>query len=329
MRISIIIPVYNVEKYLRRCMDSILNQDYKNIEIILINDGSTDKSEYICKEYSERNKNIKFISQNNKGIAETRNIGLKHATGEYVTFLDSDDWVESNIYSILIRTAEEYNSDIVVCGYNKYYEGGRIQSLTPYKEITHFNGKEALAENLKGNITTVLWDKLYRRSLFDGVKIPNIKCFEDQMPNLITLLKSSKVTCIPNKLVYYFYREDSITNTKTVESKLTLFEQLEIMKKFLESNNLYNEYKDYFQYKAINLINFFIISKITTLPLGESMMLYRQNVRSEFKKYSKLYYENRYLSMTYKLRIFLIRNFTTLYFIMIKTNYKVKNKSQK
>lgn len=326
MRISIIIPVYNVEKYLRRCMDSILNQDYKNIEIILINDGSTDKSEYICKEYSERNKNIKFISQNNKGIAETRNIGLKHATGEYVTFLDSDDWVEGNIYSTLIRTAEEYNSDIVVCGYNKYYEGGRIQSVTPYKEITHFNGKEALAENLKGNITTVLWDKLYKRNLFDGVQVPNIKCFEDQMPNLITLLKASKVTCIPDKLIYYFYREDSITNTKTVESKLGLFEQLQIMKEFLNVNNLYIEYKGYFQYKAINLINFFIISKLTSLSLGEALSVYKKSVKKEFKKYSKLYYNNGYLSIGYKLRIFLIRNFTTIYFIMIKINYEIRNR---
>ena len=119
--ISVIVPVYNVERYLRQCIESITNQSYKNLQIILIDDGSKDNSGKICDEYAEKDKRVEVIHKENTGVSAARNTGLDNAKGEWITFVDADDWVEKNFCEILIKKATENESDCIACGYNKVY----------------------------------------------------------------------------------------------------------------------------------------------------------------------------------------------------------------
>ena len=144
IKISVIVPVYNVEKYLSQCLDSIIHQTYKNLEIILVDDGSTDSSGLICDNYSQKDKRIKIIHKCQGGLSDARNAGLKIATGEYISFIDSDDFIDKNMYSILINNTQKYNSDIVWFNYYNYYSGsfypkdGNPAGQLLVKQVEHY-----------------------------------------------------------------------------------------------------------------------------------------------------------------------------------------------
>lgn len=129
--ISIIVPVYNVEKYLEKCINSILGQTYENLELILINDGSNDGSEAICQKYINLDKRIKFITQENYGVSVARNRGLEIARGSYLLFVDSDDWLERNACQVLVETINKFKVDVVIFEMQKHYESGKVES--PYR----------------------------------------------------------------------------------------------------------------------------------------------------------------------------------------------------
>lgn len=319
-KVSIIIPVYNVDRYLRRCLESVVNQNYKNIEIILINDGSTDSSHNICMEYYKKYKSIIYINQKNAGVAEVRNKGISLATGDYITFLDSDDWIDENIYCRLVQTAEETNSDIVECGFIEAYDSGKYININKYESINSFTGEKAVSENLKGNLLTVLWNKLYKRNLFidNDIKFPNIKCFEDQVPNVKMFFYAKKVTVIPDNLVYYYQRTESLTHSWNLEINLEIINQLELIKQFLISNNLFNRYIKDFQYKFFNLTTKYIINQLYRLGNLRSYKIYNKNIKSIFEYNMRNYVINNNFSFKQKLRILLIKKFTRTYFIINK-----------
>lgn len=325
MKISVIVPVYNVESYLERCLESLIKQDYDNIEIVLINDGSTDNSCEICKKYAKNNNNIIFIDQENKGIAETRNIGLRYSTGDYITFLDSDDWVASNIYSTLIKIAEENNSDIVICGHKRVYENGKTQSVSNYKQKIDLTNYQSIEANFTGKLTTVLWDKLYKRKLFidADVHFPNIGCFEDQVPNIKLLLEAKKITVIPDELVFYYQRYNSITKSNTRSFELELFNELDNIKSYLIDKQIYYRFKDSFKLKCINLILGFIINKSSYINNKQRNDIYVCNIKNYIEEYSKGYLSNEYFSKKVKLKIFLLLNFHQIYFNIYKIKLKL------
>ena len=182
-KVSVIVPVYNVEKYLRQCLDSILQQTYQNLEILIINDGSTDGSDAICREYLEKDERISYFAKENTGISDTRNVGIRQATGEYVTFVDSDDWIEKTYIEELYDKLITYHADIVATNYylfndaeslfyffmgeQDYYE----RLYTPVQLIdglyeTKFNKSFALLS---------AWGKLYKRSLFDELRFSKVR----------------------------------------------------------------------------------------------------------------------------------------------------------
>ena len=132
--ISIIVPVYNVESYLKRCIESILNQTFRDFELILVNDGSTDNSEIICKEYALKDERIKYFYQRNKGVSEARNKGIDNSSGEYIQFIDSDDYVDENFLEIVVNRFKRDNSDIVFIGFYNEYNNGEIYKSKYYKE---------------------------------------------------------------------------------------------------------------------------------------------------------------------------------------------------
>ena len=207
--ISVIIPVYNGEKYLETCLNSVINQDYKNLEIIIVNDGSTDKSPAICKSFADKDSRIKYFSQENKGQANARNFALDIMTGKYVTFVDSDDYVLSNYVSELYNVLIKYDADFVSCP-----EAGEVEQLENKQEIiiTEYSRDEFAEKLIPDIFGSKLICRLFKSELFganmsDGEKIrlpEDFRSVED-MGLLPKLLKRSKKIVDINKYLYFYY----------------------------------------------------------------------------------------------------------------------------
>lgn len=211
-KVSVLIPVYNVEKYLSKCLESILHQTYKNIEIILINDGSTDSSYDIASLYANTYDCIHLYSYENAGISTTRNRALKHATGDFYIFVDSDDFLRPNMIEKMIKRAIETKSDIVTCGYTIDFKGISIP-VSPLKNKTmdSLSALHALSEN-KG-INNYPWGKLYASSCFKNVTFPDEKKgFEDTYTVFKAIYNAKRVSIMPNCFYHYVKRKGSLTD---------------------------------------------------------------------------------------------------------------------
>ena len=171
-KISIIVPIYNIEKYLPRCLDSILAQTYKNLEVILVDDGSVDNSGMIADKYARKDQRIKVIHQVNQGVSVARNTGIDLATGDYIGFVDGDDYIEPDMYEILMRIIDEQQVDIAHCGYQMVYPSKTEYYYNTKKKIK-MNREEGVLELLRGRkVEPGLWNKLYNAKLFDQVRLP-------------------------------------------------------------------------------------------------------------------------------------------------------------
>lgn len=214
--LSVIVPVYNVEKYLKRCLESILVQSWNDYEIILVDDGSTDSSAQICDLYAEKYEMIRVIHKENKGLSDTRNRGIEEASGEYVYFPDSDDWLEPNTFSELSDVIEELTYDII--SFNRELVTSEEDKLISAKSrIQKLSGKQALLEMLnQGDVTGFANDKIYRKKLFldNDIKFPVGKYYEDLGTNYKLFLKATKVYVTNQKYYHYLITNpDSITQS--------------------------------------------------------------------------------------------------------------------
>ena len=210
--ISIIVPIYNVDRYLRRCIESIINQTYKNIEIILVDDGSSDSSPEICDKYKEKDSRIIVIHKENGGLSSARNAGLEVAKGTLIGFVDSDDYIASDMYEKLKANMDKYSSDISACQFCFNYKHSKRVCIVSSKEKL-FRGKEKF-DNLK-YIKGVAWNKLYKREIFKKIKYPDGKIYEDHLIICDVLNKAKKVSFLNETLYYYTTRKSSITKTFT------------------------------------------------------------------------------------------------------------------
>lgn len=236
--ISIIVPIYNSDRYLRQCLESIQNQTFQDFEVILINDGSSDNSQSICEEFTANDDRFKLINQENKGIAETRNIGIQNCKRPYLTFVDSDDWLELDMLELLYSNSIKENADIACCG---YYIDKPNKSIPVWhqgnKEI--WEKKEALSKLLiNKEMKDYPWAKLYKKDLFDGITFPHGKYFEDIFVMYKIFLKSNKVIKINQSKSHYREHNSSITSDKTtcLEKELDLFEAVYDLYLFAKNN---------------------------------------------------------------------------------------------
>ena len=208
-KISVIIPVYNTERYLEDCLTSVVGQSFSCLEIIIVDDGSTDDSFLIINRFAEKDARIKVITQENKGAAAARNAGLEIATGEYVTFVDSDDTIDEKTYEIAYETAMATSADVVIFG----------EDRLSLQDQTYDNGFKVLSLLT----SSFLWNKLYKRSflLENGFKIPeNIPCYHDECFNFLVLPKAKCITCISDKFYHYRRgRSGSIQTSSNVKKK--------------------------------------------------------------------------------------------------------------
>ena len=220
--ISIIIPVYNVEKYLCKCLDSVLAQTYHNIQVILVDDGSTDRCPEICDEYKEKDNRVYVIHKKNGGISETRNAGLDIVNGQYIAFVDSDDSISQYMIERLYNALKESNADISVCGVEDEYEDVQKDVLTSefyVNKKTVISGERA-TEYILEDIVIVshVWDKLYKTELFSGIRFPVGRRFEDMYVTHEVINRANTVVLIPDKLYTYLHRSTSISYTKMIQN---------------------------------------------------------------------------------------------------------------
>ncbi len=209
--ITIIVPIYQVEKYLKKCIDSILNQTYKNLEIILVDDGSTDNSPKICDDYKKKDNRIKVIHKENGGLSDARNAGMKIATGKYIGFIDSDDYIKSDMYQVLYENIVKTNADISICDFLAIKENDSNYTMEERKQdINEYNTIEALRLLIENKIRSYAWNKLYKRELLAGIQFPKGKKMEDLAVMYKIFEKAEKIVNTNKTEYYYLQRSSSI-----------------------------------------------------------------------------------------------------------------------
>ena len=219
-KVSIIVPIYNVEKYLRECVDSILAQTHKDIEVILVDDGSPDNCGKICDDYSKKDSRIKVVHKPNGGLSSARNAGLDVATGDYIMFIDSDDFIDSNMVEFLLGTKRKTSADIVCCGMSRYRDGALyiIPETTSKNDIEVYDKITALKKLVLTDVDCSSCNKLYAKELINEIRFKVGRNNEDK-PFLFELYQKCNAVAYTNK-VFYYYRvtEGSITNTMNEKS---------------------------------------------------------------------------------------------------------------
>lgn len=223
--VSIIIPVYNIEAYLDRCLESVVNQTYKNLEIILIDDGSTDNSGAICDKYKENDVRIKVIHKENEGVSKARNVGIDIANGEFIGFVDSDDWLKEDTIEKLLFYIKKYSADIAQCNITYINDKGEERSYKEKaKELLVYNKEESLIGLLDEDIITAVCNKLYRKSAIKNIRFEIGKRMgEDGYFNFQIFKNIEHLVSISEGNYYYYMRNDSVTHSDFSLSYMDLF----------------------------------------------------------------------------------------------------------
>lgn len=212
--ISILVPVYKVEPYLRKCLDSVVSQTYPNLEIILVDDGSPDRCGEICDEYAAKDPRVRVIHQKNAGIAVARNVALDMASGDYIMFVDSDDWLEKNACETVLAIAQAQQADMVCFGYNEVKPSG--VTARPVCASSDVVEKEAFLKNIiwgRSLIRDYCWNKFVARQLYEGIRFPKGRVYEDVGTVYKTVHRAEKIYMTDQVLYNYLTRKGSITST--------------------------------------------------------------------------------------------------------------------
>lgn len=221
-KLSIIIPAYNVEPFLPKCLDSVLAQNFTDWEAIVVDDGSTDGTGAICDAYAARDSRFKVIHSPNKGISSARNTGLANARGEFIGFVDSDDWADPDMFATLLDDMIKNDADIAKCGYRTVEQNRTIEPLSgTFRIIDGGHASRLLYEDKK--IQSFLWDKLYRRNILN-IRFPHGRVYEDMFVLLQVLAHARRITINPAPLYNYRQRKNSIVHTKTIDNKRQLID---------------------------------------------------------------------------------------------------------
>lgn len=301
--ISVIVPVFNVEKYLNECVTSIINQTYTNMEIILIDDGSSDNSPIMCDNFAKQDSRIIVIHKENGGQSSARNAGLDAAKGEFVMFVDSDDFIDKQLVEYLLSITKEYSVDIACCSKNRYIKGKSFlikDSVSTQQNIVTFTGLQYLDRILRHKVGCAVWGKLYRYSSIKDFRFPLLRYNEDVIFLFYLCLSSIKIACTPKP--YYNYR-------KTEGGLTQVFNQ----KKFDVLRNA-QEMADYIKMNKLSNLSSSvqIYSNIVNINLMGSMIKHRAQ-----KRFYKQFKELRCRVMHNLLEILTNRNY----------NYKLKIKA--
>ena len=277
MKVSVIIPVYNVEPYLDKCLNTLVNQTLKKIEIIIVNDGSKDNSEKIIEKYLKKYpEKIKYIKKANGGLSSARNEGLKYASGEYIGFVDSDDYVSLNTFNLMYKKAKEKNFDLVVCNLNYVYESKtKMVSAGLDKDLEN-------EDEVKKNIVFLypaVWNKLYKKEILDSLKFKEGIWYEDVEFNFRVYPRVKSIGYVDKPLIQYVQRESSIS--KTIDKRLfNYIDNFNGLIRYYQDNNLYNKY--YFELEY-SYVRYLYATFIKQLSYTNDKELFKEGVKEAIK----------------------------------------------
>ena len=237
-KISIIIPIYNVEQYLPQCLKSVINQTYQNLEIILVDDGSTDACPQICEDFALKDNRIKLIHKKNGGLSDARNAGLKIATGDFISFVDSDDFLSSRFYETLLQYMLNNDADIVECGFKEFEDEKDLKKselLSPIAAET-YETEIALKLLIKDYLQPMVWNKLYRKEVLIDLKFPIGKIHEDVFWTYRAFGNGEKIVKIQDKMYFYRQQANSISGKKYSLKRLDAVDALEERISYMKTN---------------------------------------------------------------------------------------------
>lgn len=243
--ISLVMPVYNVEKFLNKALASVENQTFKDFEMIIVDDGSSDKSYEIAEEFCSKNTNFKLIKQENSGPAAARNTGVSHCKGEYIAFMDSDDYLEKNFLEELYNLAQKTGADIACCNFNMYFPNKNLKVYMPFNSLPGVYTKSKALRKLILDIGVhyFIWNKLYKKELFLERNIKFDDMYFEDISTSPRLFYFAKTVAFTSKALYnYTMRENSILHSINAKKVNDYIKALGIIKSFLEENNDYEEY---------------------------------------------------------------------------------------
>lgn len=287
--ISVIVPIYNVEKFLNKCIESILCQTYVNLEIILVDDGSTDNCSKLCDEYAIKDTRIKVIHKSNGGLSDARNVGIDVANGEFLFFVDSDDYINKNTINTLYMNLINEDADVSICKYKVVYDQNtdtnEIQdNIVKVIEEEKFNN----IYNELADYTITAWAKLYKKSIFDEIRFPVGKINEDEFIVHQWLNLAKKVVYSSCEYYYYFQRGNSIMNTYNIK-RLDIFDALENRMLFFKGKNkeLYSQ--------TLYVYCYNILKNIRLLKQGNNI-INKKHIIKDLKKKNKIYLKKLLLS---------------------------------
>lgn len=278
-KISVIVPVYNVEKYLDKCLNSLANQTYNNLEIVIVNDCSPDNSEKIIKEYCKNYKNIIYVkNEKNSGLAYSRNVGLDNATGDYIGFIDSDDYVQENYFELLYKSIVDNKSDISVCDMKLVYENLGTEEISRCCETD----EHELIDFVNNGLAASACNKLFKKELINKYRFSVGKVNEDIAVVIPTLCDAKKISYTPNCYYNYIQRESSIQNSKFSEKRFDIFDGVDLTLERIKNNKQYDTLKDALVFNQIILLFIYVIPK-------DNRFIYRNKVISKYFKKIKKY----------------------------------------
>jgi len=283
--ISLIIPCYNAKQTLEKCLNSVIQQSYSNLEIIIIDDGSTDGTSKIYEDFQIKDERIKIFKQHNSGVSKARNKGIKVAAGEYICFVDSDDWVEPDYCSEMYHSLVRENADIAIIEASYEDENGNVIFNKPISEEKVFDGKRALALLLEDNIIqSHPWGKLYKISFFKNVNFPeNLKCFEDYSTLFKIFDKAVKVVKSNKKLYHYIQHEESLSHSLSPETAYNFYLAIMDVFRFWQSRTQLRDngkvIKDFIRKLLM------VIKRILRNTTEHEMLTEKEIIRQSFKSF--------------------------------------------
>ena len=285
-KVSVIVPFYNVEGYIEKCLDTLVNQTLEDIEIILVNDGSKDNSILIAKKFLENYpKKIVYLEKENGGLSDARNFGIPYAKGEYIAFLDSDDYVEKNMYEEMYALAKKENSDMVQCNFYWEYPDLNKKKIA---DMPKYSGKKEMFEKTR----VEAWNKLIKREILEESKVefPKGLRYEDVEFTYKLVPYINKVSFIEEPLVHYIQRKNSISNSQNERTK-EIFNVLDNVIEYYKEKDLYDEYKDVIEYIYVKTVFCSSLLRMTKIPnenIQEALLEETwKNVNSKFPNWKK------------------------------------------
>jgi glycosyltransferase involved in cell wall biosynthesis len=271
MKLSVIIPVYNVEQYLKNCLDSIAEQTFQDMEVIIVNDGSEDNSLDILRDYDAKYEHFQLIDQENKGMSAARNVALNNAKGDYIGFLDSDDFFDIKMYAHLIEIAEETKADIIKCGILYFDDSSKniLEVRTDFDEFTELDStKEILDQYLIRNISRVVWNGIYKHALFENVRFPEGRKYNDNYVTPQILANANSLIYTPEIFCYYRRWSGASTLTSQAHDMANKLKSLNKLYNVIVQRDLQDELSKSFAYFFFRLLTEYHNSLIYSDPLA-------------------------------------------------------------